>query len=159
MHFLSVEHLGCDHNRSKVQLLNTKRIVSSFGSSCCGWIVLPTWCSKFELSSISVGTPCDYVLRLGGKFLFLILVGKFSSNSSSSSKSGIWKLESIENHFRSNTSKICVPPNSTSLMMSNMWGLPMSQNLLWYLLNMTRSQLICILVSVNATKIMSFFTT
>jgi hypothetical protein len=44
-------------------------------------------------------------------------------------------------------------------MMSNMWGLPMSQNLLWYLLNMTRSQLICILVSVNATKIMSFFTT
>jgi hypothetical protein len=59
-------------------------------------------------------------------------------------------------------SKICVPLNSTFLVMLDLWGLPKLpklHNLLGRLLNTTPTQLIYILVSMNATKIMSFFVT
>ncbi len=144
------------------------RIIFSFDSSCCGWLILPIGCSKFKLSSISIGVPRDYTPRLGGKFLFHISIGKFlfhisigkfSSNSSSSFESSTWKLKSTKNHFQNNMSRICAPPNSTSLVMLDLWGLPKAHNLLWNLLNMMQAQLICIAISTNATKIMSFFTT
>ncbi len=114
------------------KLLNASMVVSGSDSSYCGCPVSPIKCIRFELSSIPIGAPCDCML----KFLLLALVGEFFSNSSSS-KSGVRKLEFTENHFQSIMSKICVPLNSTSLMMSDLWELPKSCNLLGRLLNTT----------------------
>jgi len=56
-------------------------------------------------------------------------------------------------------SRIYAPPNSTSLVMLDLLGSPKFLNLQWRLLNTTPTQLICILVLVSTTKIVSFFAT
>ncbi len=121
--------------RSK--LVNVGMIVFGYDSSYCGCPISPTKCARFELSSIYVGAPCDCTFKPSDKFPLLASVGEFSSNSSSSSKFNVWKLEFTGNHFRSTMSKICVPLNSSFLVMSDLWGLSKLRNLLGRLLNTT----------------------
>ncbi len=129
--FPSVEDWRHNHNWPKVQLLNVGRIIFDCSSSCCGCFVSPIRGIGFKLSSMTTGAPYNYVPRFKGKFLVFASVGEFSFDSLSSCDCNTWKLGSTKNHFRSIMSKICAPPNSASLVMPNLWGLPKSFNLLW----------------------------
>ncbi len=128
--FLNVEDGRHGHNCPKVQLLSVDMMVFDPDSSSCGWVVAPTGCSRFKLSSISIGAPCDYTPRLGGKFLFLTSHGNFSFDSSSSFKYNTRKLGSTKNHFQNIMSRICVPLNFASLVVPYLWGPPKFHNML-----------------------------